>query len=118
MLLHVVRLTWLLSCLLLLATWVVQLPLNTLGYALPFSTMLLSFRVFNPSPRPFRLFHHAFVSSLFLLTLTAVLYYLLYAPAHGTLSILLLLFGVSVGYLVFISFFVIFLKLYSYTQSS
>ena len=78
---------------------------------LPYATMLLSLRVFHASPKTFRYIHHSFVASTIIISLIFVIKFLFYSGDQGGISAFLLLYGVGFGYLIFITFFALLLKL-------
>jgi len=98
--------------------WIVQLPLGIVSLLLPFTTMVLSFRVFHSSPKSFRHIHHGFVGTSFLLSLFFVIRFLFYSGEQGAISAFLLLYAVGFGYLAFIALFSLLLTLHIRMRSS
>ncbi|MDT8371836.1 MAG: hypothetical protein RQ783_07590 [Gammaproteobacteria bacterium] len=111
MLTLLIRLLWLAMCLLMAIAWIVQLPLGPFGLMLPYATMLLSLRVFHSSPKTFRYIHHSFIASTIIISLIFVIRFLFYSGDQGGIAAFFLVYGVAMGYLLFIALFGLLLKL-------
>lgn len=112
MLIVLIRSLWLAMSLLMAVAWIVQLPLSHFGLLLPYATMLLSLRVFNASPKPFRYLHHSFVISAIVISLFFVIKFSFYGGDQGGIAAFLLIYGVGFGYLIFIALFALLLTLH------